>query len=102
MKVKGRVAASHVPLLVKTGVRSWKAKRVPVGRRLARWAVLVKVWEIARWGRDGVGGSSGGGDAEISGAWASETEEVVVVVVGEDGVGLTLRAIFLDFWRMDL
>ena len=37
-----RVATSHCPLLVNTGVRSWKARRVPVGRRLARWAVLSK------------------------------------------------------------
>lgn len=41
MMVMGRVAASHEPLLVKTGVSSWKAKRVPVGRRLAKLAVLV-------------------------------------------------------------
>lgn len=31
----GRVAESHEPLLVNIGVRSWRAKRVPVGRRLA-------------------------------------------------------------------
>lgn len=46
--VKGRVTASQVPLLVKTGVSSWIARRVPVGRRLAKLAVLVKVWDNAR------------------------------------------------------
>lgn len=48
IRVIGRVAESQAPLLVKNGVRSWKAKSVPVGRRLARLAVLVRVWEIAR------------------------------------------------------
>lgn len=43
-----RVAASHEPLLVKVGTKSWKARRVPVGRRLAKFAVLAKVCEIAR------------------------------------------------------
>ena len=47
MIVMGRVAESHDPLLVKVGTRSWKARRVPVGRRLAKFAVLVKVCEIA-------------------------------------------------------
>lgn len=46
--VMGRVAESHDPLLVKIGMRSWKARSVPVGRRLAKFAVLVKVCEIAR------------------------------------------------------
>jgi hypothetical protein len=41
-RVRGRVAESHEPLLVKIGVRSWKARREPVGRRFANWAVLVK------------------------------------------------------------
>lgn len=41
--VMGRVTMSHEPLLVNTGVSSWKARRVPVGRRLAKLAVLVKV-----------------------------------------------------------
>lgn len=40
--VMGRVAMSHEPLLVKMGVRSWNASRVPVGRRLARWAELSR------------------------------------------------------------
>lgn len=40
-----------------TGVRSWKAKRVPVGRSFARFAVLVSVWESA----DGVCGRDVGG-----------------------------------------
>ena len=43
IKVIGRVAESQAPLLVNNGVRSWKARRVPVGRRLARLAVLVRV-----------------------------------------------------------
>lgn len=55
MRVMGRVAESQEPLLVKIGVRSWKARRVPVGRRLARFAVLVRVWEMARWERVGCG-----------------------------------------------
>lgn len=41
MTVMGRVAASHEPLLVNIGVRSWKARRVPVGRRLARLATVL-------------------------------------------------------------
>jgi hypothetical protein len=43
----GAVAESQAPLLVNIGVRIWNAKRVPVGRRLARFAVLVRVCEIA-------------------------------------------------------
>ena len=39
----GRVAESHMPFWVKTGMRSWKAMRVPVGKRLAKLAVVVKV-----------------------------------------------------------
>lgn len=50
--VKGPVAESHAPLLVKIGVRTCRARRVPVGRRLARLAVPVR----ARWVRDGGGG----------------------------------------------
>lgn len=64
MMVSGRVAESHEPLLVKTGIRSWKAKRVPVGRRLAKLAVPVRVWDMARcekedgrWRLLGVSGS---------------------------------------------
>ena len=48
----GRVAASQDPLLVKMGVRSWNARRVPVGRGFARFAVLVRVCESARRDRD--------------------------------------------------
>lgn len=46
-EVMGAVAESQAPLLVNIGVRIWNAKRVPVGRRLARFAVLVRVCEIA-------------------------------------------------------
>lgn len=56
MAVRGRVAASHEPWLVKIGVRSWRTKRVFVGRRLASWAVLVRVWESARCEMEGSGG----------------------------------------------
>lgn len=98
-KVKGRVAASHVPLLVKIGVRSWKAKRVPVGSRLARLAVLVKVWEIARCDKldDDGGGGGGGKDVGVSSTVAEEEE-----VVGEEGVGLVLRDMFLFCGRWSL
>lgn len=58
-----RVTESQDPLLVKVGVRSWKAMRVPVGRRLARFAVLVRVWEMALRVRDG----GGVGDLGVSG-----------------------------------
>ncbi|PON48772.1 hypothetical protein PanWU01x14_234750 [Parasponia andersonii] len=50
-KVNTRVTGSQDPLLVKTGVRSWKARRVPVGSRLAKLAVVVRVCEMARWER---------------------------------------------------
>ncbi|KAH0470453.1 hypothetical protein IEQ34_000176 [Dendrobium chrysotoxum] len=43
--VMSRVVESQEPLWVKTGVRSWKARSVPVGRRLARWAVPARAWE---------------------------------------------------------
>lgn len=47
---------SHEPLVVKIGVRRLNAKRVPVGRRLAKCAVLAKVWVMARCER-GRGGA---------------------------------------------
>lgn len=40
--VNDRVVMSHCPWLVKIGVRSWKAKSVPVGSKFAKLAVLVK------------------------------------------------------------
>ena len=46
-KVKTRVAYSHEPFVVKTGMSSWKAKRVPVGRRLAKFAADVRVCDMA-------------------------------------------------------
>ena len=64
MSVKDLVTASQAPLLVKTGVRSWKARSVPVGRRLARLAVEARVCESARCRRvDGADDDGdGGGD----------------------------------------
>ena len=90
--VMGRVAESHVPFCVNTGMRSWKAMRVPVGKRLAKVAVVDKVWEIALCERDcwrwswGFGVSSGSGSVLV----------VVLGVLGVDGgfvvgVGLGLR-----------
>lgn len=69
-RVMGRVALSHEPLLVKIGVRSWKAKSVPVGRSLARWAELSSAWERAVWGGGNDDAESFGG---ISGGNASST-----------------------------
>lgn len=98
--VMGRVAESHVPFCVNTGMRSWKAMRVPVGKRLAKVAVVDKVWEIALCERDcwrwswGFGVSSGSGSVLV----------VVLGVLGVDGgfvvgVGLGLR---LDiFWVLE-
>ncbi|KAF9684960.1 hypothetical protein SADUNF_Sadunf03G0004600 [Salix dunnii] len=60
----GAVAESQAPLLVNTGVRIWKAKRVPVGRRLARFAVLVRACEIAL--REKVGGLDGDFGVSVS------------------------------------
>lgn len=48
----GRVAESQAPFWVKTGMRSWNARRVPEGRSLARLAVPSKVWEMARCEKD--------------------------------------------------
>ena len=76
MAVSGRVAASQpLPLLVKIGVRSWKARRVPVGRRLARLAVVVSVWEMALWDKEDC--RCGGGFAFSGGAVAVAVAEVV-------------------------
>lgn len=77
--MSGRVAESHEPLLVKTGVRSWKAKRVPVGRRLARLAVPVRVCDIARCEKeDGRWRLLG-----VSGSWSLPLE--ASLVAGADG-----------------
>lgn len=60
--VRIRVTVSHVPLLVKIGVRSWKVRSVPVGRRFAKWAVLARANDAAeRRGGDEVGVISAGG-----------------------------------------
>lgn len=56
--VSGRVTASHEPWFVKIGVTVWRAKRVPVGKRLANWAVLASVCDIAHC--DKVGAGAGG------------------------------------------
>lgn len=85
--VMGRVAASQTPLLVKIGVRSWKAKRVPVGRRLARLPVLSNARERALW--DGGGGGGGVGVTEGEGE----------VDGGLDDDGLCLRDIVDDFFE---
>ncbi|KAK4750000.1 hypothetical protein SAY87_027449 [Trapa incisa] len=53
MTVAGLVTASHMPLLVNKGVRSWKAKRVPVGSRFARFAVPVNACDRAVCDIDG-------------------------------------------------
>ena len=70
---------SQVPLLVKTGVSIWKARRVPVGSRLAKVAVLVRVWDSARRDRDGACGCGCGdpADADADAAVASAWDEVV-------------------------
>lgn len=65
MSVSSRVVESHEPLDVKIGVRRWKAKRVPVGRRFAKCAVLDKVWVTARCEREGEGEVGGGGGASF-------------------------------------
>lgn len=63
-----RVAISHCPLLVKIGVSTWKAKRVPVGSKLAKLAVLAK----ARWAIDGL--RSSGMLLGMAVGWWSESE----------------------------
>jgi len=73
----GRVAESHAPFWVKIGMRSWNAKRVPVGRCLARFAVAVKVWETALCEKDFCHCSGAFGVSEIDGCFV--------------GVGLGLR-----------
>lgn len=104
MSVKGRVAASQDPLLVKMGVRSWNARRVPVGRRFARFAVLVRVCESARRDRDV--DRDGGfevarvvvvGVVEVGEVEAS-ADEVGGCCCSEVVLGLCLRDIF--FWNM--
>ena len=76
-KVRRLVTLSQVPLLVKTGVSIWKARRVPVGSRLAKVAVLVRVWESARRDRDGACGCGDTADADADAAVASAWDEVV-------------------------
>ena len=86
--VMGRVAESHVPFCVNTGMRSWKAMRVPVGKRLAKVAVVVKVWEIALCERDcwrwswGFGVSSGSVSVVVLGVLGVDGGFVVGVVLG--------------------
>lgn len=52
-RATGFVVVSHKPPLVTIGVRIWKAKMVPVGRRLARFAELCRARVSTVWG-DGV------------------------------------------------
>lgn len=87
--VMGRVAESQAPPLVKVGVSRLRARRVPVGRRLARLAVPVSVWVSARWGRDGGGGWWVVSPVEDSGGLAGIVDVCFVMV------GLDLRDIFL-------
>lgn len=75
---------SQAPLLVKTGVRSWKARRVPVGSRFAKLAVLVRVWDSARRDSDC---DEGGGVSPMPG------DEVASLDVD----GLCLTDIVLNF-----
>nr|GFB63666.1 protein DMP3-like [Tanacetum cinerariifolium] len=98
--VNGRVAVSHEPLFVKIGVRSWKAKRVPVGRSLARFAVLVSVWDSADGfcGRD-VGGSNVvlPSDVELTGCLARKD----MFFKSEDGQLYYGFATFQGMWLFD-
>lgn len=95
--MRGRVAESQKPFLVKIGVRSWKARREPVGRRFAKWAVLVRPWESARCAREG----GSGWDFGVPEDFSSLDVELPVVVVGAisdtdvclEGVCLALRDI---------
>ena len=73
------MAESHTPLLVNVGVRNWKARMVPVGRRLARLAVLDRVCEMARWVR--VGGCAG-----VFGVSGSVTAVLVEAAAVDEGV----------------
>lgn len=41
-----RIIESHAPFVVKIGVRIWNARRVPVGRRLAKWAVPDNAFRV--------------------------------------------------------
>jgi hypothetical protein len=38
------IESSHLPWFVNIGDRSWKDRTVPVGKRLAKCAVLLHVW----------------------------------------------------------
>lgn len=40
----------HWPLLVRTGLRNWKTKTVPVGRSLIRFPTPVRVACVMVWG----------------------------------------------------
>lgn len=96
----GPVAASHVPLLVKIGVRSWKARRVPVGRRLARFAVPVRVWDIARCEKEGGRWRSGAaGLFAVSGccsSWWWSFLMLLLLVVDASGVGAAALEVVVD------
>ncbi|MFS7919727.1 hypothetical protein Hanom_Chr03g00216071 [Helianthus anomalus] len=83
MAVRGRVTASHDPWLVNIGVTVWSAKRVPVGRRLASWAVLARVCDMAHCDRVG-GGDGGLGLSGMSFSGSSSEDDAVVT-------GLALR-----------
>lgn len=71
--MRRRVVGSHAPLLVKMGVRIWKAKSVPVGSRFAKLAVLVRV-------RDSGEGLAADEAVPVAPACASELDGCLVVV----------------------
>lgn len=41
------ITVGHLPCCVKAGENIWNVRTVPVGRRLAKWAVPLKVFLIA-------------------------------------------------------
>lgn len=69
--VNGLVTRSQLPLAVKIGVRSWNASRVPVGRRFARLAVPVSVWETALCEKEGGRWSCSATGPSTSSSWSA-------------------------------
>ena len=49
IKIRERdlLIGSHWPLLVRIGLRNWKRKTVPVGRRRIRFPTPVRVFSVA-------------------------------------------------------
>lgn len=99
MNVIGPVAESHEPLLVKIGVRIWKAKRVPVGRRFAKLAVVAKVCDMALCAVDCCGGSK----VSVECSSSSELEESDVFSFGvATGLDLRVEDMFKDMMSWGL